>query len=227
MSCKTIICRLTSKKIYVVYEKLFVVSKFSINYMSYKKNCMSFHIMRHINTGVIFRCHAKRRKSSKRNYYIISPRVIIKAIIITKSFWALTPHSGREHLMFSNPTPSEPCLSPAAAPRWWATTCHVVGSHSTLAWHLHLAACHPSLLCHNWDLDHLCSNFFQQCTTMILFHCCWITETRSLNPYMCFYLFLVYLCFSDEIVFSFESLFSFWKQWLKADRLPVRYNLPD
>ena len=29
----------------------------------------------------------KRRESSKRNYYIISPRVIIKAIIIKRTHW--------------------------------------------------------------------------------------------------------------------------------------------
>ena len=38
----------------------------------------------------------KRRKSSKRNYYIISPRVIIKAIIITKRQFDSRPnqHNG-------------------------------------------------------------------------------------------------------------------------------------
>jgi len=33
----------------------------------------------------------KRRKSSKRNYYIISPGVIIKAIIIIRGFTSLPP----------------------------------------------------------------------------------------------------------------------------------------
>jgi len=72
--------------------------------------------MRHINTGVIFRCNAKRRESSKRKgYYIISPRVIIKAVIITNPWWALhfmTPHSGREHLMFLNPLGGHASLPP-------------------------------------------------------------------------------------------------------------------
>ena len=41
-------------------------------------------------------------------------------------------------------------------------------------------------------LDHLCSNLSR------LFHFCWITEIRSLNLCVCFYLFLFCLCLSDR-----------------------------
>jgi len=42
----------------------------------------------------------KKRRESKRNYYIISPRVIIKAIIITISLQ--TPQVNRNWLVASN-----------------------------------------------------------------------------------------------------------------------------
>ena len=69
---------------------------------------------------------------------------------------------------------------------------HAIGSHSNLALHLYLAACSPSSSCRFWVLDHLCSNLSQS------FHLCRITEIRSLNLCVCFYLFLFCLCFSDR-----------------------------
>ena len=69
---------------------------------------------------------------------------------------------------------------------------HAVGSHSALALRLYLAACSPSSSCRFWVLDHLCSNLSQS------FHFCWITEIRSLNLCVCFYLFFFCLCFSDR-----------------------------
>jgi len=82
---------------------------------------------------------------------------------------------------------------------------HAIGSHSVLAMRLHLAACNPSSSCRFWVLDHLCSNLSQS------FHLCWITEIRSLNLWVCFYLFLFCLfTFLIEMNFSFESLFAIW-----------------
>jgi len=68
---------------------------------------------------------------------------------------------------------------------------HAVGSHSTLALCLYLAACKPSSSCRFWVLDHLRSNLSQS------FHFWWITEIQSLNLCVWFYFFLIYLCFSD------------------------------
>jgi len=74
-------------------------------------------------------------------------------------------------LIFSNPTPSKPRLSPT----WrrddeWR---HTVGCHSALALHIYRAACNPSSSCPFSFFDHLCSNLSQ------LFHSCWITETHQ------------------------------------------------
>jgi len=69
---------------------------------------------------------------------------------------------------------------------------HVVGSHSAIALRLCLAACNPSSSCRFWVLDHLCSNLSQS------FHFCWITEIRSLNLCVCFYVCFFCLCFSDR-----------------------------
>jgi len=69
---------------------------------------------------------------------------------------------------------------------------HAVGSHSALALRLYLTACNPSSSCRFWVLDHLCSNLSPS------FHFCWITEIRSLNLWVRFYLFLFCLCFSNR-----------------------------
>ena len=69
---------------------------------------------------------------------------------------------------------------------------HPIGSHSALALRLYLAACNPSSSCRFWVWDHLCSNLSQS------FHLCWISEIQSLNLFVCFYLILFCLCFSDR-----------------------------
>jgi len=69
--------------------------------------------------------------------------------------WA--PHlmtQGR--IMFSNPTPSKPLLSPAATMS--DDTLSALRGSLRLALRLYLAACNPSSSCHFWVLDHLCSN---------------------------------------------------------------------
>ena len=66
----------------------------------------------------------------------------------------------QERLMFSNPTPSEPHLSPAAT---MPERRHTVGSHSALALRLYPTACNPSSSCRFRVLDHLapvCLNRF-------------------------------------------------------------------
>jgi len=97
------------------------------------------------------------------------------------------------HVLESHPKRAAP-LSRRNDERW-----HAVGSHSALALCLYLAAYNPSLSCHFWVLDHFCSTLSQ------LFHSCWITETRSLNLRVCFYLFLFCICFSNRNAFSFKS----------------------
>jgi len=73
---------------------------------------------------------------------------------------------------------------------------HAIGSHSTLELRLYLAACNPSSSCRSWVLDHLCSNLSRS------FHFCWVTEIRSLNLCVRFYLFLFCLYFSDRNEFQ-------------------------
>jgi len=93
----------------------------------------------------------------------------------------------QRRIMFSNPTTSELRLSPAATMR------DDILSAITLPLHcISLAACNPSPSCRFWVLDHLCSNLSQS------IHCCWISETRSLNLCACFFLLLFCLCFSDR-----------------------------
>jgi len=72
------------------------------------------------------------------------------------------------HVLDSHPEQAAP-LSRRDDERW-----HVIGSHSVLALHLHLAACSPSSSSRFWVLDYLCSNLSQS------FHLCWITEIWSL-----------------------------------------------
>ena len=48
-------------------------------FITYKRTNNANNAIRYVKLG------KKRRESSKRNYYIISPRVIIKTIIITES----------------------------------------------------------------------------------------------------------------------------------------------
>jgi len=113
------------------------------------------------------------------------PPPIHRDVTTPSPCWA--PHFAQERIMFSNPTPSKPHLSPL---RLWATTrCWL---SLRLALFLYLAACNPSSSCRFWVLDHLCSNLSQ------LFHFCWITEIQFLNMDVCFYLFLFCHCFSDR-----------------------------
>jgi len=95
------------------------------------------------------------------------------------------------HVLESHPEQAAP-LSRRDDERW-----HAIGSHSTLALRLYLAACNPSSSCRFWVLDHLCSNLSHWS-----FHLCWITEIRSLNLWVCFDLFLFCLCFSDRNEFQ-------------------------
>ena len=81
---------------------------------------------------------------------------------------------------------------------------HAVGSHSTLALRLYLAACKPSSSSRFWVLDHLCSNLSQS------FHPCWITEIRSLNLCVCFTFSSSAFAFLIEMNFSFKSLYAIW-----------------
>jgi len=96
--------------------------------------------------------------------------------------WA--PHSiTQERIMFSNPAPSEPRLSPAATMS--------DDTLSALTPPLHCASIlQPTTPPQVVALDHLCSNLSQS------FHFCWIMEIWSLNLCVCSYLFLVCLCFS-------------------------------
>ena len=71
---------------------------------------------------------------------------------------------------------------------------HAVGSYSTLALRLYLAACNPSSRCRFWVLNHIFSNLTQPRAIVISFTLCWITETRYLN--LCFYCFHFWLCLS-------------------------------
>jgi len=106
--------------------------------------------------------------------------------------WA--PHfMTQERLMFLIPTPSEPRLSPAIDERR-----HAVGSHSTLALHLYLAACNHSSSCRFWVLDHLCSNLSKS------FYSCWITKTRSWKLCVCFLPFPLLPLLSDRNEFQHE-----------------------
>ena len=75
---------------------------------------------------------------------------------------------------------------------------HAVGSHFALALRLYLAACNPCPRCRFWVLDPLSSNLSQPRAIVTPFHSCWITETRSMNLCVCFYLFLFCLCFPDR-----------------------------
>jgi len=90
------------------------------------------------------------------------------------------------HILESHPEQAAP-LSRRDDERW-----HAVGSHSTPELRLYLAAHNPSSSCRFWVLNHFCSNLSQS------FHFCWITEIRSFNLCVCFYLFLFCLCFSDR-----------------------------
>jgi len=100
--------------------------------------------------------------------------------------WAPSFHDPRtHHVLESHPEQAAP-LSRRDDKR------HAVGSHSALPLLLYFAACNPSSSCRFWVLDHLCSNLSQ------LFHFCWITEIRSLNLCVCFYLLLFCLCFSQS-----------------------------
>jgi len=67
---------------------------------------------------------------------------------------------------------------------------HAVGCHSIIELRLGAVACNPSSCCCYWVLDHLCSNLSQP------YHSCWITETRSLNL---------------SVPFFLLPLFSWWK----------------
>jgi len=78
------------------------------------------------------------------------------------------------HVFESHPERAAP-LSRRDDERW-----HAIGSHSTLALRLYLAACNPSSSCRVGVLDHLCSNLSQS------FQSCWISETRRLNLCVCF-----------------------------------------
>jgi len=78
----------------------------------------------------------------------------------------------QERIMFSNPTPSKPRLSPAATMS--------EDTLSALALRLYLAACNPSSSCRFWVLDHLCSgsNLSQS------FHFFWITDFWKLHVHV-------------------------------------------
>jgi len=111
--------------------------------------------------------------------------------------WA--PHFKTQgRLMFSNLTLSELRLSPATMmsnnmPRPSFRPCTAPLSCSLQPLLELSLSCSLQLLLKLslLSLGPLCSNLSQ------LFHCCWITETRSLNLCVCFYLFLFCLCFSD------------------------------
>ena len=80
--------------------------------------------------------------------------------------------------------------------RRWATTC---------CW-LPLRPCNAPLPCNQQPLlmfslsilNHFYSNLSQLRAIVIPFHCCWITETKSLNLCVCPYLFLFCLCCSNR-----------------------------
>jgi len=84
--------------------------------------------------------------------------------------------SARERLMFSNPTPSEPHLSPAATMN--DDMLSALTPPLPCASILQPATPPQVVAFESWD--HLCSNLSQS------FHSCCITETRSLNLCMCF-----------------------------------------
>ena len=98
------------------------------------------------------------------------------------------PFMTQERIMLSNPTPSKLRLSPAAMMSDDAPSALTPPLHCASI----LQPASPTSSCRFWVLDHLCSNLFQS------FHLCWITEIRSLNLCVCFYLFLFCLCFSDR-----------------------------
>jgi len=97
--------------------------------------------------------------------------------------------------MSSNPTPSELHLSHRDNARRYA-----VGSHSTLAPHLYLAACNPFSNCRFGVMDHLCVNLSQ------LFHR--LAESLKSDPWTCACVFIFPVAFLIELYFSFESLFA-------------------
>jgi len=105
------------------------------------------------------------------------------------------------HVLESYPKPLQAApLSHRDDERWPA-----IGSHSTLALRLHLAACSPSSSCRFWVLDHLCSNLSHS------FHLCWITEIRSQWTCVCVFTFSsTAFAFLIEMNFSFKSLFAIW-----------------
>ena len=102
--------------------------------------------------------------------------------------WA--PHfMTQERIMFSNPTPSKPHLSPAAMMS--------DDTLSALTSPLHCAsilqpATPPQIFAFESYTSRVCSNLSQ------LFHFCCITDIQSLNLCVCFHLVLFCLCFSDK-----------------------------
>ena len=84
-------------------------------------------------------------------------------------------------------------------PEWAAPLSCRDDEHAvSLALRLYLAACNPSSSCRLWVLDHLCSNLSQPRAIVIPFVSCWISETRSLNLRVYFYLLLFCFCCSDR-----------------------------
>ena len=96
------------------------------------------------------------------------------------------------HVFDSHPERAAP-LSRRDDERW-----HAIGSHSTLALRLYLAACNPSSNCRLGVLDNLCSNLSQ------LFHSCQVCHSLLnhrnpiFEPVCVFNPFLFCLCFLTE-----------------------------